>query len=91
MSITQEQINFIENCKNRFDKANDKEELANQLMCFIQGLKEIFSDNIFVIRLSDLLNPLLFNSKINKPKILDIMDTAVLHYKEIFKVQPKAH
>ena len=90
MPVTREQINFLENCKNRFNRANDKEELANQLMCFIQGLREIFNDNIFVIRLSDLLNPLLFNSQINKPKIFDIMNTAVLHYKEILEIQHKA-
>ncbi|WPO81849.1 hypothetical protein SD427_13855 [Chryseobacterium sp. JJR-5R] len=90
MSFTSEQIQFLENCKNRFENTNDKEELVNQLMCFIQALREIFTDNIFETRLSQLLNPLLFDSKLNKPKVLDVMDNAVRYYKETLQIQYKA-
>lgn len=87
MAVTQKQIDFLQNCKDRFERTTDKEELSNQLMCFRQGLKEIFDDNIFAVRLSDLLNPLLFNSTLNKPKVLDIMDSAVHYYKEALQIQ----
>lgn len=89
MGFTQEQVHFLERTKNRFDYATDKEELSNQLMCFIQALREIFSDNIFATRLSDLLNALSFNSKLNKPKVLDIMDNAVRYYKVTLQIQYK--
>jgi hypothetical protein len=89
MNFTNEQIEFLLRCKSRFYKTDDKQELSNQLMCFVEALREIFSDNIFATRLSDLLNPLLFNSSINKPKKLDIMDNAVRYYQETIFMKNK--
>ena len=83
MSKKQEQIDFLKNYRNKFDVSEKLADATINYVGFMQTLKEIYSDNLFVGLLLQKENPLRISFQMNKPKVLDIMNSAINHYEEI--------
>ncbi|WP_294309180.1 hypothetical protein [uncultured Chryseobacterium sp.] len=83
MATSKEQIEFLKSYRDKFSKS-EKSAYANlEYVGFIQTLKEIYSDNTYAYLLLRYHNAVTANFSKNKPEILEIMDSAILHYQEM--------
>lgn len=83
MATNKEQLDFLKEYLNKFRKADKLSFATIEYVGFMQTLREIYNDNLFVDLLLQKENVLRLNFKNGKPIILDIMEKAFTHYEEI--------